>query len=94
MCLIEQSRSDKKVCLLKAMELTQDNVDVYISLAECFFQQRKLKLALECYLKSIDINDECNYFRQIKVGFIYFFQGEEELCMQFLAYYFEKSEDI
>ncbi|KAL4489936.1 hypothetical protein ABPG72_010835 [Tetrahymena utriculariae] len=91
---LETVSSDRQQTLLKSLELTKDSAEVYDYLGQTYYAQKEYDLALKCYLKSIEISPNCNFYRHIKVSFIYFYTGREEQAKTFVLRFLEQSRDL
>ncbi|KAL4484441.1 hypothetical protein ABPG74_019618 [Tetrahymena malaccensis] len=91
---LETVSSDRQQTLLRSLELTKDSAEVYDYLGQTYYAQNQYDLALKCYLKSIEISPNCNFYRHIKVSFIYFYTGREEQAKTFVLRFLEQSRDL
>ncbi|EAS07342.3 tetratricopeptide repeat protein (macronuclear) [Tetrahymena thermophila SB210] len=91
---LETISSDRQKTLLKSLELTKESAEVYDYLGQTYYAQKQYDLALKCYLKSIEISPNCNFYRHIKVSFIYFYTGREEQAKTFVLRFLEQSRDL
>lgn len=79
---------------MRVLELSNSSVGAYNMLGEAFFRLGRYELSLECYMESIALNPEGQWFRHIRASILLLGGGRMSSAIGLLGEFREFSVEI